>query len=179
MACDIAAGRIEPCKDSIGGLDAIYFVNDGDLTGYTMDSSNTDVIEAVLGTPSAYKFDLKGNSTYQEDITTSRENGTTYFQQVLTVTLKKLDVATHKAVKLLSYGNPKVIIKDNNGNFFLAGKDFGMDVTGGTVVTGGAMGDLSGYTLVLTGMEKTPANFFEATNETGLTTAGFTIVAGS
>lgn len=34
--CDIAAGRIEPCKDSIGGLDAIYFVNDGDLTGYTM-----------------------------------------------------------------------------------------------------------------------------------------------
>jgi hypothetical protein len=179
MACDIAAGRIEPCKDSIGGLDAIYFVNDGDLTGYTMDSSNTDVIEAVLGTPSAYKFDLKGNSTYQEDITTSRENGTTYFQQVLTVTLKKLDVATHKAVKLLSYGNPKVIIKDNNGNFFLAGKDFGMDVTGGTVVTGGAMGDLSGYTLVLTGMEKAPANFFEATNEAGLTTAGFTIVAGS
>jgi hypothetical protein len=179
MACDIAAGRIEPCKDSIGGLDAIYFVNDGDLTGYTMDSTNTDVIEAVAGTPSAYKFDLKGTSTYQEDIVSSRENGTTFFQQVLTVTLKKLDVATHKAVKLLSYGNPKVIIKDNNGNFFMAGKDFGMDVTGGTVVTGGAMGDLSGYTLVLTGMEKTPANFFEATTEAGLTTAGFTIVQGS
>lgn len=179
MACDIAAGRIEPCKDSIGGLDAIYFVNDGDLTGYTMDSTNTDVIEAVLGTPSAYKFDLKGTSTYQEDIVSSRENGTTFYQQVLTVTLKKLDVATHKAVKLLSYGNPKVIIKDNNGNFFMAGKDFGMDVTGGTVVTGGAMGDLSGYTLVLTGMEKTPANFFEATTEAGLTTAGFTIVQGS
>jgi hypothetical protein len=54
-----------------------------------------------------------------------------------------------------------------------------MDVTGGTVVTGGAMGDLSGYTLVLTGMEKAPANFFEATTEAGLTSAGFTIVAGS
>ena len=34
-----------------------------------------------------------------------------------------------------------------------------MDVTGGTIVTGGAMGDLSGYTLTLTGMEKVPANF--------------------
>ncbi len=176
MACDIAAGRIEPCKDSIGGLDAIYFVNEGEITEYTMDA---DVIEAVLGTPSAYKFDLKGTSTYQEDIVSSRENGTTFFQQVLTVTLKKLDVATHKSVKLLAYGNPKVVIKDNNGNFFMAGKDFGMDVTGGTVVTGGAMGDLSGYTLVLTGMEKTPANFFEATTEAGLTSAGFTIVAGA
>lgn len=180
MACDIAAGRIEPCKDSIGGLDAIYFVNDGDITGYTMGTlANIDVIDSVSGTPSAYKFDLKGNSTYQEDIVSSRENGTTFFQQVLTVTLKKLDVATHKAVKLLAYGNPKVIIKDNNGNFFLAGKDFGMDVTGGTVVTGGAMGDLSGYTLVLTGMEKMPANFFDATSETELASAGFTIVAGA
>ena len=34
-----------------------------------------------------------------------------------------------------------------------------MDVNGGTVVTGAAMGDLSGYTLTLQGMEKKPANF--------------------
>jgi hypothetical protein len=32
-------------------------------------------------------------------------------------------------------------------------------VSGGTIVTGAAMGDLSGYTLTLTGMETTPANF--------------------
>jgi len=41
----------------------------------------------------------------------------------------------------------------------LSGLEHGMDVSGGTVVTGGAMGDLSGYTLTLTGMEKIPANF--------------------
>lgn len=47
-----------------------------------------------------------------------------------------------------------------------------MDVSGGTVVTGGAMGDLSGYTLTLTGMEKLPANFLDADP----TTTGFTVV---
>jgi len=50
-----------------------------------------------------------------------------------------------------------------------------MDVTGGTIVTGGAMGDLSGYTLTLTGMEPVPANFIGDT----LAGAGFDVTVGS
>jgi hypothetical protein len=60
---------------------------------------------------------------------------------------------------LLSYSRPHVIVEDNNGNAFLAGLEYGMDVTGGTIVTGAAMNEMSGYTLTLTGMEKLPANF--------------------
>ena len=41
-----------------------------------------------------------------------------------------------------------------------------MDVTGGTVSSGSAMGDLSGYTLTLTGTERTPANFCDIDSET-------------
>ena len=54
MACDLSLGRIEPCKDSVGGLNAIYFVNFGDLGAITYDVTNTDVIDAIAGTPSAY-----------------------------------------------------------------------------------------------------------------------------
>jgi hypothetical protein len=43
------------------------------------------------------------------------------------------------------------------------GLDYGADVNGGTIVTGAAMGDLSGYTLTLNGQEKIPANFVDAT----------------
>jgi hypothetical protein len=50
-----------------------------------------------------------------------------------------------------------------------------MEVSGGTIVTGAAMGDLSGYTLVLSGQEPVPANFLT----TSLTSAGFTVVSGS
>jgi len=171
MACDISLGRIEPCKDSVGGLNAIYFVNYGDLGAITYDVTNTDVIDGVAGTPSAYKYDLKGTSTFTQNIQSSRDNGTTAFEQVLEVTLKKLSVADHKEIKLLSYGRPHVLIEDNNGNVFVAGLEHGMDVTGGTVVTGAAMGDLSGYTLTLTGMEKVPANFLGDT----IVAAGFTV----
>lgn len=179
MACDISLGRIEPCKDSVGGLDAVYFVNDGDITAFTMDLTDTDVIASVAGTPNAYKYDLKGNSTFETTINSSTENGTSFFEQTLTLTLKKLDINSHKELKLLTWGKPKVIVRDNNGNFFLMGKEHGAEVTGGTVVTGGAMGDLSGYTLTMSAMERVPANFIDATDEAGLTTAGFTIVAGS
>lgn len=172
--CDISLGRIEPCKTSNGGLKSVYFVNWGDATAYTYDVTNTDAISAVLGTPIAFKYDLKGNSSFEQAITSSRENGTTFFEQTINLTLKKLTVADHRQIKLLSYGRPQVIVEDNNGNFFYCGVKHGMEVSGGTIVTGAAMGDLSGYTLVLTGQEPVPANFIT----TSLTTAGFTITTG-
>jgi len=175
MSCDISLGRLEPCKDSNGGLKAVYFVNWGEATGFTYDNTNTDVIVGVDGDPTAFKYDLKGTSSLTQTITSSRENGTTFFQQELALTLKKLSVVDHKQIKLLSYGRPQVIVEDNNGNFFLCGLQHGMDVTGGTIVTGAAMGDLSGYTLTLTGQEPVPANFIGDTLED----VGFTVTSGS
>ena len=175
MSCDISLGRLEPCKDSVGGLKAIYFVNFGDLGAITYDVTNTDVIDAVAGDPDAYKYDIKGTSTFTQNIQSDRATGTTAFEQVLEITLKKLTVVDHKELKLLSYGRPQVIVEDYNGNYFLAGLEHGMDVTGGTIVTGGAMNELSGYTLTLTGMEKAPANFLGDTPAS----VGFTVVAGA
>ena len=53
----------------------------------------------------------------------------------------------------------------------------GAEVTGGTIVTGAAMGDLSGYTLVMTGQEQIAANFIEAASTplAALTAAGVTV----
>jgi len=178
--CDfITGGRTEPCKDSVGGIKAVYFVDFWDITSIAYGS--TDSINSVGGSPNAYKYEVRGNSTYTENIQSSRENGTTAFEQVLELTLKKLTKEDHKAIKLLSFNRPHIIIEDNNGNAFLSGLKYGMDVTGGTVVTGGAMADMSGYTLTFTGMEKEPANFISVvadgnTAVQNITAAGFIIV---
>ena len=183
MNCDISRGRLEPCKDSVGGINAVYFVNNGELGAITYDVTDTDVIDTVAGTPSAYKFDVRGASTYTETPTSSRDNGTTFFEQVLELQLPKLTKEDHKTIKLLSFGHPHVLIEDNNGNVFLAGLEYGLDVTGGSIATGGAMGDMSGYTLTFTGMEKIPANFIRIDDpsdspEEQIITAGFTVVSG-
>jgi hypothetical protein len=154
---------------------AVYFVNYGDVGAITYDVTNTDVIDSVTDTPNAYKYELKGTNSFDQTITSSRENGTTFFDQSLKLQLKNMNAASHKQIKLLAYGRPQVIVEDNNGNLFFCGLEHGMDVTGGTIVTGTAMGDLSGYTLELKGMERVPANFLGDT----LADVGFTVVEGN
>ena len=173
MSCDISRGRLEPCKDSVGGLNAVYFINKGGITA-DFGGYDEDVI-TDLGSPTAYKFDIKGGSTYTENITSSRENGTTTFEQVLELQLTKLTKEDHKTVKLLAYGSPHILIEDNNGNVFVAGLEHGLDVSGGTIVSGAAMGDMSGYTLTFSGMEKAPANFIK---DGDLAAAGVSVTVG-
>jgi hypothetical protein len=160
MSCDfISNGRLLPCKDQVGGLKNVYFMAYGvDSTLVTTSGSQDTVAAADFADVTAYKFAIKGNSSLTQTIQSSRENGTTVFQQVLELTLPSLSKEDNYQVKLLSFGRPHVVVEDYNGNFFLVGREHGADVTGGTIVTGAAMGDLSGYTLSFTAMERTPAN---------------------
>ena len=137
----------------------------------------------MTGTFTAYKYEVKGNSSFEQTITSSRENGTTFFEQTLNLTLHKLTKEDHAVIKLLAYGRPHVAVEDYNGNVFVMGLQHGADVSGGTIVTGAAMGDLSGYTLTLTGQELKPANFVAGATSAdpyaGMTSATPTITVGS
>ena len=184
MACDISLVRLEACKDSVGGLKAVYFMNYADVPAADIvyDATDTDVVETLNDTPStisAYKYELKGNSTFEQNINASRENGTMFVEQVLNISLKKQDLATHKEIKLISYGRPKVIVEDYNNNFFVMVIEHGADVTAGTIMSGASMGDMNGYTLTLTAQERSPANFMDATTELALAAAGVTVVVGA
>lgn len=171
MSCDLANGRLEVCKDAVGGIDAVYFVNYNDYTGITYDGVNTDVIDSVAGVSSLYKYELKGTNSFEQVVNSSRENGTTFIEQTLTMTLKKQDATTHKSVKLLAYGRPHVIIRNRNNQFFFAGLEHGMELTTANVSNGTAMGDLNGYTLTFVGQEQLLANLIDVSTETALATA--------
>ena len=181
MACNITAGRLEGCKDAVGGLNAIYFVNFGAMGDLTISDETVTGIAAT--TPDAFKYDLRGTSTFDQSLTSSRDNGTTFAEQTLTVSLKKQDATTHKEVKLLAYGRPQVAVVDNNGNAFLMGLVHGADAAGGTISTGNLMGDQSGYSLTMTAQEALPANFIDgatlANPFIGLASATETIVVGT
>jgi len=180
MACDLSLGRKEPCKDVVGGIKAVYFTDFGDLGTVT---ETDDEITDLSGTFTAFKYEVKGNSSFEQNITSSRENGTTFFEQTLNLTLHKLSKEDNKELKLLAYGRPHVAVEDYNGNVFVMGLQHGADVSGGTIVTGAAMGDLSGYTLTLTGMEVKPANFVASPTSidpyAGMSSATVTVTAGT
>ena len=181
MACDLTAGRKVPCKDVVGGINRIWFVDFGDLG--TLTFGTDDELTNASGTFSAYQYDVKGANSLEQNFQVSRENGTTFFEQVLNLTLTKLSKEDNKELKLIAYGRPHIFVEDYNGNVFLVGAEHGAEVTGGTAVSGSAMGDLSGYTLTMEGQEQLPANFISGATLNnpfaGCASATDTIVVGS
>lgn len=180
MACDITLGRLEGCKDKIGGIDAVYFINYGDMGNLTFGTAGE--LTDADGTFSAYKYELKGTNSLEQTVNSSRENGTTFWQQVVNLTLKGLSKEDTNQVKLLAYGRPQIVVEDRNGNSFLIGADRGAEITGGTIVTGAAIGDMSGYTLSFTAEEVEPAAHIDGAVPgdpfAGITTGTATIVEG-
>jgi hypothetical protein len=168
MSCDITKGRLEPCKDSVGGLKAVYFVNYD--AAIAADATITaGEITAFDTTLSLYKYDLKGaNNSFDETNENSRDNGTSFWTQTGTLVLKKQDLATQSELKLLAYGRPLVVVeyyaKDaNDKNIFrMAGFENGCEVSVNTA-SGAAMGDLNGYNITFTGTEREPAHFIDPT----------------
>jgi hypothetical protein len=162
MACNITLGYNEPCKDSIAGLQAVYFINYA-TSSYTLNA--TDVVTAFPSGSTAYKYELKGTNGYTETVNTSRDNGTTFFSQELSLQLKKLTAEATKEFKLLAYGRPQIVVHTRQGDALLVGRLYGADMTGGTITAGTAYGDLYGYTATFTGQEPLPANFLSGSTE--------------
>jgi hypothetical protein len=179
MACNLSAGRQEVCKESIGGLQGVYFVN---YTTGSFTKNGSGELTAVPSGSTLYFYSLKGTSAYTETVNTSRENGTTFFSQELTLNLKKLTNEMTTQLKLMAYGRPQIIVWTNNGDALLVGEKLGADLTAGTIQTGAALGDLYGYSATFTGMEQLPAVFLSGSSTTnalaGLT-ANYTVVYGS
>jgi hypothetical protein len=179
MACNLSAGRNEVCKDSIGGLSGVYFLN---FTTGSFTKNVNGELTAVPSGSSLYYYELKGTSAYTETVNSSRENGTTFFSQELTLNLKKLTNEMTTQLKLMAYGRPQVIVWTMNGDALLVGEREGADVTAGTIQTGAAMGDLYGYSVTLTGQEQLPAAFLSGsttTNALAGLTANYTVVYGA
>lgn len=161
MACAITKGRSLPCKNSVGGLKAIYILDYSSTIADLTDASGTITLPTD-GSAEFFQFDIKGNSSLETSVTSSRENGTTFYETTLNVTFTYLDVETQEEIKLLNAGRAHYVVEDYNGNYFLIGKEHGAEITGGTIVTGAAMGDLSGFTLVATAQETAPPFFATA-----------------
>ena len=164
MACTLTTGRKLPCKSAFGGIKSVLFADFGTIASVaTVDSTGISTITNGSPAPAWFQYDVKGNSSLETTVTSSRENGTTFYTQTLNLTLTFLDGQTNLELQRLALARPYAVVVDYYGNSFLCGLENGMEVTGGTVVTGAAAGDLSGFTLTFEGMEEDAPLFLNAT----------------
>ena len=169
--CLMSTGRKLACKDAVGGIKAIYFADYGTLGTATITNG---IVTAFSGlTYTLYQYDVKSASNLAQTITSSNDNGTTYYEQAITLVLTKLDALSQVELQKLIVSRPHAFIQDNNGNYLSVGMTRGCD-TNGTIDTGTALGDLNGYSLTITAQEPLMAQFVTSTLVTGKIAGGAT-----
>lgn len=164
MACAITKGRGVGCKTAFAGIKNIYILDYSAAIAALSDSSGTITLPTD-NSAEFFKFEVKGGQTSLETtVTSSRENGTTFYESTLNATFQVLDVATQEEIKLLNRGRAHYVVElypngAGSTKYLLLGKDNGAEITGGTIVTGAAAGDLQGFTLTAVATEVNPPFF--------------------
>lgn len=163
MACLLSTGYTLGCRDSIGGIQAVYIGNFDSGATYTLDAS--DVITAFTGsTVSYYTFEQEMETgEFNQAGAYSTENGTIYFDQTLSLVFHKNDADLRNQLLVLSQANMSVLILDQRGEYWLMGYQNGVRATAGAMNTGKAYGDLNGFTITLSSKEPEPAHNVSAT----------------
>jgi hypothetical protein len=171
MACDISKGRTTlPCKDDVSGIKAIYVTNYAEYAFTTSSTSAGHLVTALTGLSSSntFKFELKNSgNTFNQDITSSRDNGTTVFTQTLNFILNKLTATTEFQVKMMAFGRPIIFVEANSGQIFVIGKDYGCEITGKAEIQG-TIDALNGYTMTAVATEKDSIYYLDSATVTAL-----------
>lgn len=182
MACTITLGRALDCKDALGGLSKIFFVNDyvdglvtaagtgdgtaGSATVATASGESFTITD--LPAMTVLQYDLRPDlSSFTINVQSDPTTGASLFEQTLNVVLQKNQEQDPEQLRLISRNRSQIFVLDNNDNVYLFGAAYGMDLNGGTITSGAARNEMSGSTLTLAGREAAPYYLLEATAGAG------------
>lgn len=156
-SCALTTGFDLDCRDSIGGVKSVRLASLEDYTAMVATVASGAITGWTTAALEFFKYDqLKETSSLTETINGSSQNGTVYFTPEVTLVLSKLDVTKRNEIKVLAQQRLVAIVEGNDGSYWVAGYDNGLELNAGTSATGTAFADLSGYSLTLSGMEKEP-----------------------
>lgn len=167
MACvTLTKGRKLPCRSGSSGMKAIGIIPFEDGLLELVDGELETIPASV---EKIYRYELKhtGN-TFSEDINTDSDAMSTDFAGTLTVNLQKLDLDLRNEIKELTKGSVIIFIETNfeDKAILVAGSGYGIDLTGGSLQTGGAKTDFNGAVLTFTSSEIEPIGFLSAEAKT-------------
>lgn len=179
MSCYISSGVDLGCSDGIGGIKSIWVLGASgatapDVTAVAV-TGTTGPITGITGSGVWYNFELKRNtSSLSQNTTKNFENGTIYWEQVLTAVLFKYDQDKRNQLLVLGQNDQiQIVAVDQNDTQYYLGQVNGMYLSGGSAATGTAFGDRNGFELIFTGQESAPANVVSGVLSTIFAAGGF------
>ena len=168
MACTaLTKGRGLDCNRISGGIKYVYFgvydQFDAPIETTGIVQSAGEITDIEMGANVLYRYTMPlGTASVSESITGSRENGTIFYTPTLSVILNRLTKEDQNQIKLLGATTVVAFAQLNatltNGHDVIVGLgvENGLQLNAGTIDSGAAWGDRSGYTLTFDGIEALP-----------------------
>ena len=168
MACTaLTKGRGLDCNRISGGIKYVYFgvydQFDAPIETAGIVQSGGEITDIEMGANVLYRYTMPlGTASLSESITGSRENGTIFYTPTLNVILNRLTKEDQNQIKLLGATTVVAFAQLNatltNGHDVIVGLgvENGLQLNAGTIDSGAAWGDRSGYTLTFDGIEQLP-----------------------
>lgn len=174
MACSLTiTGRSLPCRDALGGVKKVWIVSSFNsvatvsfVDGMWDPVASGEIPGATQATILKDYVSPKNTSSLTQTVNASVENGTVFYTQVLSLVCNKPVAADVAEIQNLAKGRLAIVVQDLNDNYFVMGHTRGCELTGGSIATGTAIGDLNGFTLEFTAEEAIPAPFLDPDDST-------------
>jgi len=152
--CTINEGHVLGCPlDSMGGVKEVYIANWSAATDYSVDA--TDTITGITSGSTYYLFEqVKETSGVNETMVADILTGSLIFEQKLSLVFNKMTADLRQTLMLLVRAYTTVIVKDQNGLYWILGSENGLNLTEGTSGTGVAYSDRNGFAITLGAKER-------------------------
>lgn len=151
MACSnyTIAGIAQACKDSIGGVKAIYVAKreSMDMAGAKVDKGV--ITPATSDVANFKKYAVRRATSSATSTLQVSDNAGNSWQTDLAIQFMKQDAAKRSEVMALSEEGLVVIFTDSNNNSWFLGFDYPVEASAATAETGTALSDLNGYNITV------------------------------
>ena len=164
MPCDLTTGYNDRlCAEGKGGIKSITLIPLANIESKAVAACEVSALTFVASTY-AYHYKIQSNlSSYTCSPKRSIENGTTLYQQDLTVILNSDTKELRCEIDLILKNECAIMVEKSNGTYVLLGADEGMKMADGSESgSGTAKEDRNGHSLAWTGQENLPLPDVEA-----------------
>lgn len=178
MACAITSGYSIDCRESAGGVEVVYLIENSNL----YDASGNSRVSETSGTVTAitkdtgtrfWKFEVpRGTASASNGITSSQENGTFFYTHQVVFPVNSRSATVRNIITTLAKNRCTFVTKEGDGSYRMYGKEFGLTLDTTEAGSGTALGDRNGYMLTFSSQERedfliVPANIAAALETPG------------
>lgn len=145
-------GILADCNPNLAGISDVWI---GYFDNVEVETSGNSVTSfAVENDGKLYHYSFaKQTGSLTSTITVDETNGTRFYTNEIGLQFTKMEAKKHMEMEALAAEHLSVIVKDNNGLYWLVGKDTYVSSTAQVAQSGTAFEDLNGYTLTLSNQE--------------------------